>query len=98
MVCAGPAVYERTDTAYGDEEMSDIAEHFAEIRRLKAMLDEEIQTFADEHHKGCECWFDYEWANFLLTFPVEEQEAAISKLEEKYNGLNIKENENGNCS
>jgi len=73
--------------------MSDVAEHFTEIRELKVELDLAIQMFADEHHKGCECWFDYEWANFLLTFPAEEQEAAISKLEEKYKGLNQKENQ-----
>ena len=76
--------------------MSDVAEHFTEIRELKAKLDSSIQTFADEHHKGCECWFEYEWANLLLTFPADEQEAALDKLEERYKGLNPKENQNGN--
>ena len=71
--------------------MSSVAEHFAEVRELKARLDAAIQTFADEHHKDCECWFDYEWANFLLTFPAEEQEAALDDLEAKYKQLNVKE-------
>lgn len=69
-----------------------VAEHFIEVRQLKAKLDEALARFTKEHHEDCECWFELEWGMVLLAFPAKEQEEALDKLENQYKRLNPKGN------